>query len=82
MDLESDRLDVVSERDLAKLRHSMDADDPQISEQISEKIPAGVAVPRYLDPWHPDPLDADMTLATLNIHRCSIYFSLCIIPHV
>ncbi len=42
------------------LRHSTDPDDPQISEQISEKIPADVAVPGYPDPWHPDPPDADM----------------------
>ncbi len=28
--------------------------------QISEKIPADVAVPGYPDPWHPDPPDADM----------------------
>ncbi len=60
----------------------MDADDPQISKQMSEKIPVDVAVHRYPDPWHPDPSDADMTLATLNICGCSIYFSLCIIPHV
>ncbi len=50
----------------------MDADDPQISEQISEKIPADVAVPRYLDPWHPDLPDADMTLVTCNIRGYSI----------
>ncbi len=60
----------------------MNADDLQISEQISKKIPADVAVPGYPDPWHLDPPDADMTLANLNIHRCSIYFSLCLIPHV
>ncbi len=42
------------------LRHSMDPDDTQISEQISENIPVDVAVPGYLDPWHPDLPDADM----------------------
>ncbi len=44
------------------------------------KIPVNVAVTGYPDLWHPDPPDVDMTLATLNIHGCSIYFSLCIIP--
>ncbi|PBK94287.1 hypothetical protein ARMGADRAFT_1029428 [Armillaria gallica] len=64
------------------LRHSTDADDPQISEQISEKIPADVAVPGYPDPWHPDPPDADMTLVTCNIRGYSIYFGICLTPHL
>ncbi len=54
-----------------KIRHSTDPDDPQISEQISEKISADVAVPGYPDPWHPDPLDADMASATSYIRGCS-----------
>ncbi len=45
---------------LSYVRHSMDPDDPQIFERISEKIPADVAVPRYPDPWHLDPPDVDM----------------------
>ncbi|PBK84281.1 hypothetical protein ARMGADRAFT_1133026 [Armillaria gallica] len=64
------------------LRHSTDADDPQISEQISEKIPMDVAVPGYPDPWHPDPPDADMTLVTCNIRGYSICFGICLIPHL
>ncbi len=54
------------------IRHSTDADDLQISEQISEKIPADVAGPGYPDPWHPDPPDVDMASVTGYIHRCSV----------
>ncbi len=45
----------------------MDPDDLQISEKIS----ADVAVPRYPDLWHPDPPDADMASATSYIRGCS-----------
>ncbi len=53
------------------LRHSTDADEPQISEQISEEISADVAVPGYPDPWHPDPPDVDMASAMSYICGCS-----------
>ncbi len=53
------------------VRHSTDADEPQISEQISKKISADVAVPGYPDLWHPDLPDADMASAMSYIHGCS-----------
>ncbi len=54
----------------------MNADNPQISEQISEKIPVDVAVPRYPHPWHLDPPDADMTLVTCcYAHAADLHFT-------